>query len=107
MILVSHSFLRLGMDSNFSDEAESPMSKFLLHLFAAFEEMERSIIRSVCAGARAGRAKERGYASPGAFSSADEVLSLRAEGMSRRNIVHRNRRMPPLFGKPSPATAPS
>ena len=29
--------------------AESPMSKFLLHLFAAFAEMEREIIRErVC-----------------------------------------------------------
>jgi DNA invertase Pin-like site-specific DNA recombinase len=34
------------------------MSKFLLHLFAAFAEMERGIIRErVCAGVRAAKAK--------------------------------------------------
>ena len=34
---------------HFDTGAESPMSKFLLHLFAAFAEMEREIIRErVC-----------------------------------------------------------
>ena len=41
------------------------MSKFLLHLFAAFAEMEREIIRErIRAGVRNAKAKERGWGGP-------------------------------------------
>jgi hypothetical protein len=45
---------------------DSPMSKFLLHLFAAFAEMEREIIR------------ERVF-------RRDEIVRLRCQGMSGEN----------------------
>jgi putative DNA-invertase from lambdoid prophage Rac len=58
------------------------MSKFLLHLFAAFAEMERGIIRErVCAGVRAAKAKGTRLGRP------QRVFRLRAEGMSWRKVA--------------------
>jgi DNA invertase Pin-like site-specific DNA recombinase len=51
--LVSLGVRFLSPTESIDTGAESPMSKFLLHLFAAFAEMERGIIRErVCAGSR-------------------------------------------------------
>jgi len=56
--LVSLGVRFLSPTESIDTGAESPMSKFLLHLFAAFAEMERGIIRErVCAGVRAAKAK--------------------------------------------------
>ncbi len=61
------------------------MSKFLLHLFAAFAEMEREIIRErVCAGVRPAKAKGTRLGRPRC-----EVLRLRSEGMSWRKLAER------------------
>jgi DNA invertase Pin-like site-specific DNA recombinase len=68
----------------------SPMSKFLLHLFAAFAEMERDIIRErVCAGVRAAKAKGTRVGHPRRVFRRDEALRLRAEGKSWRNLAKR------------------
>ena len=64
------------------------MSKFLLHLFAAFAEMERGIIRErVCAGVRAARAKGTRLGRPQRVFRRDEAVRLRAQGMSWRKIA--------------------
>jgi DNA invertase Pin-like site-specific DNA recombinase len=57
------------------------MSKFLLHLFAAFAEMEREIIR---AGVRNAKAKGTRLARPQRVFRRDEVVRLRSQGMSWR-----------------------
>jgi putative DNA-invertase from lambdoid prophage Rac len=68
--------------------ADSPMSKFLMHLFAAFAEMERGIIRErVCAGVRAAKARGTRLGRPRRVFRRDEALKLRAEGMSWRNVA--------------------
>src|ERR1700685_2533285 len=68
--------------------ADSPMSKFLMHLFAAFAEMERGIIRErVCAGVRAAKAKGTRLGRPRRVFRRDEALRLRAQGMSWRKVA--------------------
>jgi len=95
---------------------ESPMSKFLLHLFAAFAEMEREIIRErVRAGVRNAKAKGTRLGRPQRVFRRDEVLRAPEPGdelaKARPNAksahVHRNRRLPPLFGKPFRGLAPA
>jgi DNA invertase Pin-like site-specific DNA recombinase len=67
---------------------DSPMSKFLLHLFAAFAEMEREIIRErVRAGLRNAKAKGTRLGRPQRVFRRDEALRLRAEGASWRTIA--------------------
>ncbi len=64
------------------------MSKFLLHRFAAFAEIERGIIRErVCAGVRAAKAKGTRLGRPRRVFRRDEALRLRAEGKSWRNVA--------------------
>jgi DNA invertase Pin-like site-specific DNA recombinase len=54
--LVSLGIRFLSPTESIDTGAESPMSKFLMHLFAAFAEMERGIIRErVCAGVAGGK----------------------------------------------------
>ena len=60
------------------------MSKFLMHLFAAFAEMERGIIRErVCAGVRTAKARGTALGTPKARFSAGR----RKEGNSWRNVA--------------------
>jgi putative DNA-invertase from lambdoid prophage Rac len=67
---------------------ESPMSRFLLHLFAAFAEMEREIIRErVRAGVRNARAKGTRLGRPQRVFRRDEVVRLRTEGKSWRKVA--------------------
>jgi putative DNA-invertase from lambdoid prophage Rac len=86
--LVSLGIRFLSPTESIDTGAESPMSKFLLHLFAAFAEMERGIIRErVCAGVRAAKAKGTALGRPRRVFRRDEVLRLRAEGMSWRRLA--------------------
>jgi putative DNA-invertase from lambdoid prophage Rac len=67
---------------------ESPMSRFLLHLFAAFAEMEREIIRErVRAGVRNAKAKGTVLGRPQRVFRRDEALRLRKQGMSWRKLA--------------------
>ena len=64
------------------------MSKLLLHLFAAFAEMERGIIRErVCAGVRAAKARGTRLGRPRRVFRRDEAIALRKQGMSWRNVA--------------------
>ena len=68
--------------------ADSPMSKFLMHLFAAFAEMERGMIRErVQAGVRAAKARGTRLGRPLRVFRRDDALRLRAEGNSWRVIA--------------------
>ena len=82
--LVSLGIRFLSPTESIDTGADSPMSKFLLHLFAAFAEMERGIIRErVPAGVRAAKAKGTRLGRP----QRDEAVRLRTEGKSWRNIA--------------------
>ena len=59
-----------------------------MHLFAAFAEMEREIIRErVRAGVRAAKAQGTVLGRPKRVFRRDEALRLRAEGKSWREIA--------------------
>jgi DNA invertase Pin-like site-specific DNA recombinase len=86
--LVSLGIRFLSPTESIDTGADSPMSKFLMHLFAAFAEMERGIIRErVCAGYARRRPGERPWDAPGAFSGGTKPSELRKEGNSWRNVA--------------------
>jgi putative DNA-invertase from lambdoid prophage Rac len=86
--LVSLGIRFLSPTESIDTGAESPMSKFLLHLFAAFAEMERGMIRErVCAGVRAAKAKGTALGRPRRVFRCDEAIRLRGEGKSWRNVA--------------------
>jgi putative DNA-invertase from lambdoid prophage Rac len=86
--LVSLGIRFLSPTESIDTGADSPMSRFLLHLFAAFAEMERGIIRErVQAGVRAAKAKGTRLGRPQRVFRRDEVVRLRAEGMSWRKVA--------------------
>src|SRR5271169_2165170 len=86
--LVSLGIRFLSPTESIDTGADSPMSKFLLHLFAAFAEMERGIIRErVQAGVRAAKAKGTRLGRPQRVFRRDEALRLRAEGKSWRSVA--------------------
>ena len=86
--LVSLGIRFLSPTESIDTGTESPMSKFLLHLFAAFAEMERGIIRErVCAGVRAAKANGTRLGRPKRVFRRDEALRLRAEGRSWRYVA--------------------
>ena len=67
---------------------ESPISRFLLQLLAAFAEMEHEIIRErVRAGVRAAKAKGTSLGRPRRVFRRDEARRMRAEGLSWRRIA--------------------
>jgi putative DNA-invertase from lambdoid prophage Rac len=86
--LVSLDIRFLSPSESIDTGAESPMSRFLLHLFAAFAEMEREIIRErVRAGVRAAKAQGTALGRPRRVFRRDEALRMRAEGNSWRKIA--------------------
>ncbi|HEY4359581.1 MAG TPA: recombinase family protein [Bryobacteraceae bacterium] len=86
--LVSLGVRFLSPTENIDTGTDSPMSKFLLHLFAAFAEMERGLIRErVRAGVRNARAKGVVLGRPRRVFRRDEALLLREQGMSWRKVA--------------------
>ena len=78
----------LSPNEGIDTSAESPMSRFLLHLFAAFAEMEREIIgERVRAGVRAAKAKGTRLGRPQRVFRRADAQRLRAEGRSWREIA--------------------
>lgn len=64
------------------------MSRFMLHIFAAFAQMEREVIRErVRAGQRAAKAKGQALGRPKRVFRRDEALRLRQTGESWRNVA--------------------
>jgi DNA invertase Pin-like site-specific DNA recombinase len=86
--LVSLGIRFLSPTESIDTGADSPMSKFLMHLFAAFAEMERGIIRErVCAGVRAAKARGTALGRPRRVFQRAEAIRLRKEGMSWRRVA--------------------
>jgi putative DNA-invertase from lambdoid prophage Rac len=86
--LVSLGIRFLSPTESIDTGADSPMSKLLMHLFAAFAEMERGIIRErVCAGVRAAKARGTALGRPRRVFRRDEAIRLRKQGMSWRKIA--------------------
>ncbi len=86
--LVSLGIRFLSPTESIDTGADSPMSKFLMHLFAAFAEMERGIIRErVCAGVRAAKARGTALGRPRRVFRRDEAIRLRKQGMSWRKVA--------------------
>jgi DNA invertase Pin-like site-specific DNA recombinase len=86
--LVSLNIRFLSPSESIDTGSESPMSKFLLHLFAAFAEMERGLIRErVRAGVRAAKAKGTALGRPQRVFRRDEALRMRQHGASWREIA--------------------
>jgi len=79
----------LAVTQNLDTDESNPMSRFLLHVMAAFAELEREIIRErVAAGMRAARAKGKPLGRRRLFDR-QQVLRLRQEGLSIAQISRR------------------
>ena len=76
------------MTQNLDTDDSNPMSRFLLHVLAAFSELERELIRErVTAGIRTAKAKGVSIGRPKRVFRRDEARRLRAAGLSWRKIA--------------------
>jgi DNA invertase Pin-like site-specific DNA recombinase len=88
--LVSLGIRFLAVTQNIDTDESNPMSRFLLHIMAAFAELEREIIRErVVAGVRAARSNGKQLGRPKRVFRRDEAVRLREQGMSWRKIAAR------------------
>jgi DNA invertase Pin-like site-specific DNA recombinase len=86
--LVSLGVRFIAATQNIDTDESNPMSRFLLHIMAAFAELEREIIRErVTAGVWAARAQGKRLGRPKRVFRRDEALRLRQQGMSWRKIA--------------------
>jgi putative DNA-invertase from lambdoid prophage Rac len=77
-----------AITQNIDTDDSNPMARFLLHILAAFAELERELIRErVTAGVRAAKARGRQLGRPKRIFRRDEAIRLRAEGKSWRTIA--------------------
>ncbi len=78
----------LAVTQNVDTDESNPMSRFLLHIFAAFAELEREMIRErVTSGLRAAKASGKKLGRPKRVFRRDVALSMREAGMSWRKIA--------------------
>jgi DNA invertase Pin-like site-specific DNA recombinase len=86
--LVSLGVRFIAVTQNIDTDESNPMSRFLLHIMAAFAELEREIIRErVGAGLRSAKAKGKRLGRPRRVFRRDEAVRLRQQGMSWRKIA--------------------
>jgi putative DNA-invertase from lambdoid prophage Rac len=86
--LVSLGARFIAVTQNLDTDESNPMARFLLHIMAAFAELERELIRErVTAGVRAARANGKTLGRPKRVFRRDEAMRLREEGMSWRRIA--------------------
>jgi putative DNA-invertase from lambdoid prophage Rac len=86
--LVSLGVWFIAITQNIDTDDSNPMARFLLHILAAFAELERELIRErVTAGVRAAKARGKSVGRPKRIFRRDEAMRLRAEGMSWRGIA--------------------
>ena len=75
----------IAITQNIDTDESNPMSRFMLHIFGAFAEFEREMIRGrTIAGVRAARAKGKKLGRPKRVFRRDAVLRLREAGHSWR-----------------------
>lgn len=78
----------LSVSEGIDTGVDNPMSRFMLHIFAAFAEMEREVIRErVRAGQRAAKAAGKPLGRPKRVFRRDEAIRLHSEGKSWRAIA--------------------
>ena len=78
----------LAVTQNLDTDESNPMARFLLHILAAFAELEREMIRErVVAGIRVARIKGKSIGRPRRIFARDEARRLRANGLSYRKIA--------------------
>jgi DNA invertase Pin-like site-specific DNA recombinase len=78
----------VAVTQNLDTDESNPMARFLLHIMAAFAELEREmILERVVAGVKAARANGKHLGRPKRIFRRDEAVRLRAEGMSWRKIA--------------------
>jgi DNA invertase Pin-like site-specific DNA recombinase len=78
----------IAVTQNIDTDESNPMSRFMLHIFGAFAEFEREMIRerTIC-GVRAAKAKGKRLGRPKRVFRRDEVVRLRESGQSWRAIA--------------------
>ncbi len=73
---------------NIDTDEKNPASRLLLHLFAAFAEFERELMRErVVSGIRNARINGKSIGRPKRVFRRDEALAMRAKGLSWRKIA--------------------
>lgn len=78
----------IAITQNIDTDESNPMSRFMLHIFGAFAEFEREMIRErTVAGVRAARAKGKTLGRPKRVFRRDEAVRLREAGHSWRAIA--------------------
>jgi DNA invertase Pin-like site-specific DNA recombinase len=78
----------LAVTQNIDTDESNPMSRFLLHIMAAFAELERELIRErVIAGVREARESGKQLGRPKRVFRRDEAVRLREAGWSWRRIA--------------------
>jgi len=88
--LVSLEVRFIAVTQNIDTDQSNPMARFLLHIMAAFAELERELIRErTIAGVRTARSKGKVLGRPRRVFRRDEVIRLREEGLSWRSISRR------------------
>ena len=71
----------VAVTQNIDTDESNPMARFLLHIMAAFAELEREIIRErVVAGVKAARANGKQLGRPRRVFRRDEAVRLREAG---------------------------
>jgi DNA invertase Pin-like site-specific DNA recombinase len=80
----------IAVTQNIDTDHANPMARFLLHIMAAFSELERELIRErTIAGVRTARSKGKVLGRPRRVFRRDEVIRLREAGLSWRLISRR------------------
>jgi DNA invertase Pin-like site-specific DNA recombinase len=78
----------LAVTQNIDTDESNPTSRFLLHLFAAFAELERETIRErVICGIRTAKINGKSLGRPKRVFRRDEAVAMRAHGKSWREIA--------------------
>jgi putative DNA-invertase from lambdoid prophage Rac len=86
--LVSLGVRFLAATQNIDTDESNPSSRFLLHLFAAFAELEREMIRErVICGIRNAKINGKSIGRPRRVFRRDVALTMRAAGKSWREIA--------------------
>jgi DNA invertase Pin-like site-specific DNA recombinase len=85
--LVSLGVRFVAVTQNIDTDESNPMSRFMLHIMAAFAELEREMIRErTIAGVRNAKAAGKTLGRPKRVFRRDDALQLREQGLSWRAI---------------------
>ena len=78
----------IAVTQNIDTDESNPMSRFMLHIFGAFAEFERAMIRErTVSGVRAAKAKGKRLGRPRKMVDSAMVSNLRKSGQSWRGIA--------------------